>query len=64
MKTVELIETLLSASYKLDYQNAKARKSWTLRKEPEKSFGDTRVKLEYWISAIYQKCHNRYLRLG
>jgi len=58
----ELLRKLSVPSYSSDYQEAKARRICIVCKEPAENFRENGAELEYSISAICQKCQDRYLK--
>ena len=59
-RTMELIEKLSVASYRSDYQKAKARKKCILCQNPALDFRNASGRLEYSVSAICQECQDGY----
>lgn len=56
----ELLRRLSVSNYKSDLINAKARRICVICKEPAKAFRDKGAEFEYSVSAICQRCQDRY----
>jgi hypothetical protein len=60
----ELLRKLSVSSYSSDYQEAKTKRICILCNEPAEDFQNKGAELEYSISAICQKCQDRYFKGG
>jgi hypothetical protein len=60
----ELLRKLSVPSYSSDYQEAKTKRICIVCNEPAEEFRNKGAEFEYSISAICQKCQDRYLKGG
>jgi hypothetical protein len=61
-KIEKLLRKLSVPTYKSDYNDAKARRICIACKEPANDFRDKGAEFEYSISAICEKCQDRYFK--